>query len=476
MTVNFTIGEIDRFDLNANTNDGTTTWEIIVPVANATTNAGAISAELTSAANVTPTPDAAASTFTADRTGLTTWVVNFNENIDAVANENTAWTITGGATVTATSDPAGNFDFITLTATGISTTEGGQTVAYVIANGTVVDGEGNALANGGGIAAIDSLVPTHSSVTTSLTTSLVTFSEQISTGTFADANFTAGGAASTNTLDGAAAGQTSMILTFAAVTNSNTVPAILYVPGDLADAAGNLLVAASTGDVDGVAPILLNQTTTNPGTTILMTFDVNITNDSATGTDFLVAGSAGTTNCSGGLAVGGAVLTCTIDGPAILETETVTVQYVKAATVIDDGPALGNEVASFGPIAVVNNVDNTSPTITSVTPTAGSFVPSGFSVGYTNNETLSSGTIVFTRTGGALDGTAHSYPMSGDDLTSGAQSITQATLEGDAGFNVLNDNLIEPLNWKGSSVLCSVSNLLRKPPECPRSSTCSATS
>jgi len=109
--------------------------------------------------SLTPS-DGISPTFTAERTAVDIITLTFSENADAdSANENSAWTVSGG-TVTATSDPADS-DSMTITFSGITDTSSTPTVTYVAANGTVDDGTpGNEVANGENAVATDGTGPT----------------------------------------------------------------------------------------------------------------------------------------------------------------------------------------------------------------------------------------------------------------------------------------------------------------------------
>ena len=73
---------------------------------------------------------------------------------------------------------------------------------------------------------------------------------------------------------------------------------------------------------------------------------------------------------------------------------------------------------------------NTAPVITLVTPASGSQV-NAFSANYTLSAStaVTSGTITFTRTGGASDALTHTYNFAPGDKTLGAHSITRSSLE-----------------------------------------------
>ena len=68
-------------------------------------------------------------------------------------------------------------------------------------------------------------------------------------------------------------------------------------------------------------------------------------------------------------------------------------------------------------------VDRTAPTITSVAPSASSFVNVA-DVGYTLSEAIASGTVTYTRTLGSADsGSPHRQNLSGAELNTGARSL-----------------------------------------------------
>ncbi len=67
--------------------------------------------------------------------------------------------------------------------------------------------------------------------------------------------------------------------------------------------------------------------------------------------------------------------------------------------------------------------DTTSASVTINSPASNSIVNTA-AVGYTLSEDVSTGTIVFTRTGGAADGSSpHTYTMAGTDITAGSHTI-----------------------------------------------------
>ena len=125
---------------------GTSATPTVTYGASAGTTVGLTANEVVNGAN-TMASDAVPPTFTAIRTSPITWIITFSENVDASANENSAWTISGGHVVTAVSDPA-NTKTLTITTAASTDTTIGQTITYIAAGGTVADTVANEVANG----------------------------------------------------------------------------------------------------------------------------------------------------------------------------------------------------------------------------------------------------------------------------------------------------------------------------------------
>ncbi|MFA6383184.1 MAG: hypothetical protein WCX17_02055 [Parcubacteria group bacterium] len=134
--------------------------------------------------------------------------------------------------------------------------------------------------------------------------------------------------------------------------------------------------------------------------------------------------------------------TCTFSGVANSSTATcdytvqagdtsldLTVNTV-AGTIADQA---GNAMTNFAPAINLATdkdivIDTTIPVISSVVPAASAYINSitsangGSDVSYTLSEAITSGTIVFTRTGGTADGTTHTCTLKGTALNTGAHS------------------------------------------------------
>lgn len=99
----------------------------------------------------------------------------------------------------------------------------------------------------------DTSAPTFIASTTTTITTTVTFNEAINGGSFVAGDWKVAGVAATGIApSGAASGQTSVVLTHAAI-GVNDTPSIQYTPGNLADSAGNTVIGATITATDGIA-------------------------------------------------------------------------------------------------------------------------------------------------------------------------------------------------------------------------------
>ncbi|OGG40587.1 hypothetical protein A2118_03130 [Candidatus Kaiserbacteria bacterium GWA2_50_9] len=111
---------------------------------------------------ITPTTvtaaDGIAPTFTAARTAINTIVLTFSENVTSGGVDTDSFTVAGASAVSA-GTVVGDTS-ITLTTTGLTTTDGTPAVNYVAANGDVADTTTNEVADGGAVEAADQVAPT----------------------------------------------------------------------------------------------------------------------------------------------------------------------------------------------------------------------------------------------------------------------------------------------------------------------------
>ena len=107
--------------------------------------------------------DRAPPTFTANRTGINTIVLTFNEDVDTGFTDGTGWSVPSPGRVTANTDPNNDTTMI-LTTTEITGTTATPTVTYSATAGDVVDRRNNEIVDGANAVATDSVGPTISFV------------------------------------------------------------------------------------------------------------------------------------------------------------------------------------------------------------------------------------------------------------------------------------------------------------------------
>ncbi len=141
----------------------------------------------------------------------------------------------------------------------MSNTTNGCTVAQSLVDGAIYTFVFNATDPAGNAATtvsrtsvtFDTTAPTFTASTATTTTTTITFNESINGGNFVAGDWLVAGVAATGiSPSGAASGQTSMILTHAAIGVDDT-PSIQYTPGNLADSAGNLVAGNTITASDG---------------------------------------------------------------------------------------------------------------------------------------------------------------------------------------------------------------------------------
>ena len=118
--------------------------------------------------------------------------------------------------------------------------------------------------------------------------------------------------------------------------------------------------------------------------------------------------------------------------PELLTTEvtwtgtyTPNTNTTAAANVLTLDTSWTDVAGNVGPSATTANftIDTTLPIFSSVSPSASSYVNTA-NIGYTLSENISSGTITFTRSSGALDSNSpHTANLAGEDLNAGERVI-----------------------------------------------------
>ena len=195
-------------------------------------------------------------------TSLTEIVLTYSENVDVTTTNGEGFTLSVG-TVTANTNPAGSDDTITLTVSGITTSDA-PVITYIAPPGTVVDAESNPAADQTFTGTTDDAPPTVSSIATAGTSTInIVLSENVTINGAAPEDFAL---SSTISTDPAVTGIT-------AVTN-NTVALAL---DDTLDSNDAILLAytKTTGSIDDI-----------PLPPLLSSFPVGIQHSESTGMAF----------------------------------------------------------------------------------------------------------------------------------------------------------------------------------------------
>ncbi len=173
-------------------------------------------------------------------TSATEILLTYSEDIDVTTTNGEGFTLSDGGTVTANTNPAGTDDTITLTVSGITTSDA-PVITYIAPPGTVVDAESNPAADQTFTGTTDDAPPTVSSIATASTSTInIVLSENVTINGAAPEDFAL---SSTISTDPAVTGIT-------AVTN-NTVALAL---DDTLDSNDVILLAytKTTGSIDDI--------------------------------------------------------------------------------------------------------------------------------------------------------------------------------------------------------------------------------
>ncbi len=349
--------------------------------------------------------------------------------------------VTGTGTLTGGSLTVNNLDLSSLSDQSIT------------ASVTVTDSAGNANTAGSAVSTKDVVLPTLSSVslasnnaTTTLAkvgdTVTVTFtaSETISTPTV---TFTSGAAAVAGSVT--PTNTSGNIWTASYVTQTgDTTGAVAYSIA-FSDSVGNagVAVTSGTGSVtfDKTAPTVSSVTSTDANgsykaahtTPITITFSESVT---VTGTPQLqlsvggatryadYASGSGTSTLTFNYVVQSGDTTSDLDYTATtaltLNSGTIKDAAGNAATLTLATPGAANSLGANKAIII----DTTLPAFSSITPLASSSINSiATTFGYTLSETITSGTVIFTRSGGTADASGHTCTLVGSSLTTGAHTV-----------------------------------------------------
>lgn len=125
--------------------------------------------------------------------------------------------------------------------------------------------------------------------------------------------------------------------------------------------------------------------------------------------------------------------TSAVGGAWTLTGQTLTGRSTLKARIID---LAGNYSTALSQPYVL---DQDAPVISGATPLTGTFNNDARTVGYTLGEAAVSGTIKFTRSGGTADAQgAHTYALTGDQLTLGAHTVAISVLNANGTFYTTN--------------------------------------
>ena len=206
--------------------------------------------------------------------------------------------------------------------------------------------------------AVASLV---SITTTSTTTIDVVFSEAVTTdggGAPPVTDWTVDGVNPLSINDIGSTPSATVTLTMAVPFGTGDTPTVIYTgPLDATQIESNVdnadIANISQAATDGVSPVFVSAATTS-ATTIDITFSEDIVDTASDLADYTINGVAGGSDISA-KSVTGSILTITTNGYSMLSTETITITTVFGANELEDTGTL-NDVASFGPSPVTNNI------------------------------------------------------------------------------------------------------------------------
>ena len=399
--------------------------------------------------HVTPAQDTTPPTLDSAATVTTTTIdVTFSEDLDGATVAGDDFTVLGHTVSSATESSPG---VVTIT---LSTMGTGETPLVTLV-GFVFDVAGNAQTTGSATAT-DGIAPTITSITSDAITAGILKVGNTITFTATPASTELGGSvtgsynAQVLTWSTANLGVT-FTATYTVTEGEADQGTALQISGvTMDDAAGNTSAAQAGTDVvkliDANSPVFASATTVST-TQIAITVDTSVTDNTAAFGDFALGGVTGG-SIGSIVSTSGTTITLGITGATIADSDTVTISYTRVTGSFSE--ASGNVLLNFSGELVTNTLDTTAPVFSSITPSTGSTVASGFSVGYMLDEASSSGSIKFKRTGGLTDTSSHVYTMMSGDLTAAAHSISQSTLEIDAGFAALVEGAIYSIDFSAT--------------------------
>ncbi len=189
-----------------------------------------ISTLMLASLSIVPAHAAEHPTITAASVTLATSIVlTYDENVNVTTIDGAGFALSDGGTVTANSDPEGSDDTITLTVSGITTSDA-PVITYIAPPGTVVDAESNPAADQTFDRTTDNAPPTVSSIATAGTLAIdIVLSEDVTINGAAPGDFALSGTISTNpTVTGITAAADTVTPALSSVLDSNDVINLAY--------------------------------------------------------------------------------------------------------------------------------------------------------------------------------------------------------------------------------------------------------
>ena len=293
---------------------------------------------------------------------LTNWACTYHIVVDATLPIGSSWNVVAtGFGGVANNDPVlatagfGSGGIIVLSQHNTHLTVGAKKLVE------------NSIFHASGIFGVDTTPPTITGLTTTVTTTTITFSEPVD-GTFDAADWIAApNQVSFEPIDGISpsgvqTGITSVVLTHPSTNDPGVNVNVQYsaVTGDIQDQATtpNVMTSQSITALDGIIPVLESAKITG-GNQITFVFSENVLSALADFSDLKLLSEAPANRAITGHSGAGTPTTIlTFAAPAVAVDETATIDIPQTTTIVDNA---GNELAAEGDLAVT---DGQAPTAT----------------------------------------------------------------------------------------------------------------
>ena len=302
--------------------------------------------------------------------------LTFSEAVNDASFIATEWTVAGVTVTGKDSGVSGNDNILTVVFTdGILSTAATPTFSYTA--GTLADLAGNRLSSISGTPT-DGARPVLMSRSTrdldangTIDAVVLTYSESVSDVTLPGAaTFTVAGVSATSISTGATANDAIIQITMPGTQDTAATPVVVYTPGILADAAGNLVAASSAAATDGAGPVLLTARVNGGGgaTSVLVTFSEPVNGNGAANallaSNFTYSGGlTGATAVTGMVEANGSDRVVTVTASPAFALADFNADTIAPASGITD--VQGNSAATTS--APIQTGDVTPPTIQTLT-------------------------------------------------------------------------------------------------------------